>query len=413
MEREKTDILVIGAGPSGTIAASLVNKSGLKVRIVEKEKFPRFVIGESLLPRCMDHFEEAGFMDVIKKQGYQEKQGAIFLKGKERCEFEFSEQFTKGWEWTYQIPRDHFDKVLADEVQRMGVPIDFETTVTDIKFNGSDSVTTVVDKDGKEKQIEARFIIDASGYGRVIPRLFNLNVPSTLPRRDTLFTQVKDVNRPTGHDSQRIVIVAHRQDVWIWIIPFSNGNTSVGFVGNPKFFEEFEGTNEERLRAMLASEPHTRERFKDVEMRFEPVKIEGYSISVKQLYGDGYVLTGNATEFLDPVFSAGVTFATESGAAAGKLASRQLKGEKVNWDKEYVDVVLHGVAVFRTYIEGWYDGTVQKIFFAKDPGQENKNKICSVLAGYVWDMDNPYVTKHDKAVKALAEVIDIRSAVKG
>jgi len=413
MEREKTDILVIGAGPSGTIAASLVNKSGLKVRIVEKEKFPRFVIGESLLPRCMDHFEEAGFMDVIKKQGYQEKQGAIFLKGKERCEFEFSEQFTKGWEWTYQIPRDHFDKVLADEVQRMGVPIDFETTVTDIKFNGSDSVTTVVDKDGKEKQIEARFIIDASGYGRVIPRLFNLNVPSTLPRRDTLFTQVKDVNRPTGYDSQRIVIVAHRQDVWIWIIPFSNGNTSVGFVGNPKFFEEFEGTKEERLRAMLASEPHTRERFKDVEMRFEPVKIEGYSISVKQLYGDGYVLTGNATEFLDPVFSAGVTFATESGAAAGKLASRQLKGEKVNWDKEYVDVVLHGVAVFRTYIEGWYDGTVQKIFFAKDPGQENKNKICSVLAGYVWDMDNPYVTKHDKAVKALAEVIDIRSAVKG
>ena len=73
------------------------------------------------------------------------------------------------------------------------------------------------------------------------------------------------------------------------------------------------------------------------------------------------MLTGNATEFLDPVFSAGVTFATESGAAAGKLASRQLKGEKVNWDKEYVDVVLHGVAVFRTYIEGWYDGTVQKL----------------------------------------------------
>ncbi len=410
MERESTDVLVIGAGPSGTIAASLVNKSGLKVKIVDKEKFPRFVIGESLLPRCMDHFEEAGFLDVLKKQGYQEKQGAIFLKDDERCEFDFSEQFTKGWEWTWQIPRDHFDKVLADEVQKMGVPIDFETTVTNIAFNGSDSVTTVTDKEGNEKQIEARFIIDASGYGRVIPRLLDLNIPSTLPRRDTMFTQVKDVNRPTGHDSERIVIVAHRQDVWIWIIPFSNGNTSVGFVGNPDFFNEFEGTQEEKLRAMLDAEPHTKERFKNVEMNFEPVSIGGYSISVKQLYGDGYVLTGNATEFLDPVFSAGVTFATESGSAAAKLACRQLKGESVDWDKEYVDAILHGVAVFRTYIEGWYDGSVQKIFFADDPGQENKNKICSVLAGYVWDMDNPYVTKHDKAVKALSQVIDIQSA---
>ncbi|MDP6908964.1 MAG: FAD-dependent monooxygenase, partial [Flavobacteriales bacterium] len=245
MERESIDVLVIGAGPSGTIAASLVNKSGLRVKIVDKEKFPRFVIGESLLPRCMDHFEEAGFLEVLKKQGYQEKQGAIFLKEDDRCEFDFSEQFTKGWEWTWQIPRDHFDKVLADEVQKMGVPIDFETTVTNIDFNGSDSTTTVIDKDGNEKQIEARFIIDASGYGRVIPRLLNLNIPSTLPRRDTMFTQVKDVNRPSGHDSGRIVIEAHRQDVWIWIIPFSNGNTSVGFVGNPDFFNEFEGTQEE------------------------------------------------------------------------------------------------------------------------------------------------------------------------
>ncbi len=302
MKIEQTDVLIIGAGPSGTIAASIVNKNGLKVKVVDKQKFPRFVIGESLLPRCMDHFEEAGFMDTLKKQGYQEKQGAIFLKGDKRCEFDFSEQFTKGWEWTWQIPRDHFDQVLTDELERMGVPVEFETKVTKIEFDGSDSLTTVEDKDGNEKQIAARFIIDASGYGRVIPRLFDLNAPSSLPRRDTMFTQIKDVNRPTGHDSERIVIIAHRQDVWIWIIPFSNGNTSVGFVGNPEFFVEFEGSEEERFKAMLAAEPHTHERFKDSEILFEPVTIEGYSISVKQLYGEGYVLTGNATEFLDPVF---------------------------------------------------------------------------------------------------------------
>ncbi len=410
MKNETTDVLVIGAGPSGTVAASIVNKNGLKVKIVEKQKFPRFVIGESLLPRCMDNFAEAGFLEVLKKQGYQEKRGAIFLKGDKRCEFEFSEQFTKGWQWTWQIPRDHFDQVLADEVQKMGVPVEFETTVTGIKFNGSNSVTTVTDKQGNQKQIHARFVIDASGYGRVIPRLLNLNRPSSLPPRDTLFTHVKDVNRPAGPDSDRIVIVAHRQDVWIWIIPFSNGNTSVGFVGNPRFFEEFEGAPEEKLRAMLAAEHHTQNRFQNVKMLFDPITIAGYSISIKQLYGDGYVLTGNATEFLDPVFSSGVTFATESGAAAGKLASRQLKGTPVNWEKEYAEVILRGVEVFRSYVQGWYDGTVQKIFFASNPGQENKNMICSVLAGYVWDTNNPYVARHAQAIQTLAKVVEMQSA---
>jgi flavin-dependent dehydrogenase len=405
MTTEKVDVLVIGAGPSGTMAAAMVNKSGLKVKIVEKTKFPRFVIGESLLTRCMDHFEEAGVLEELKKQNYQVKNGAIFIKGDDRCEFDFSEQYTKGWEWTWQVPRDEFDKVIADKVESMGVEIEYEATVTEIKFDGSDSTTTVVDKDGNEKSIAARFVIDASGYGRVIPRLFDLNIPSTLPTRDTIFTQFKDTNRPAGHDSNRIVIVAHKPDVWIWIIPFSNGNTSFGFVGNPEYLKQYDGTPEEQLRALIASEPHIKDRFLDAEMIFEPEYIAGYSISVKQLYGEGYVLTGNSTEFLDPVFSAGVTFATESGVAAGKLASRMLKGENVDWDAEYVDAIVHGVETFRTYIEAWYNGQLNEIFFSDQVDSKIKEQICSVLAGYVWDKSNPFVARHAGSVENLANFL--------
>ena len=405
MKTEKVDVLVIGAGPSGTMAASMVHKNGLKVKIVEKTKFPRFVIGESLLTRCMDHFEEAGVLDAIKEQDYQVKNGAIFLKGDERCEFDFSNQYTDGWKWTWQVPRDEFDKVIADKVESMGVEINYETTVTDIQFNGSDSITTVVDKEGIESKIEARFIIDSSGYGRVIPKLLNLNAPSTLPVRDTLFTQFKDVNRPEGNDCNRIVIVAHKPDVWLWIIPFSNGNTSFGFVGNPEYLLQYPGTPEEKLRALIAAEPLVRERFKNSEMIFDPIHIAGYSISIKKLYDEGYVLTGNSTEFLDPVFSAGVTFATESGIAAGKLASRKLKGENVDWDNEYVSHILHGVETFRTYIEGWYDGSLHKIFFSEHVDKKVKEQICSVLAGYVWDMSNPFVSRHKRSVRNLANLI--------
>jgi len=183
MTIQHTDVLVIGAGPAGTVAASIVNKAGFKVRIVEKMKFPRFVIGESLLPRCMEALEEAGFLDAVKEKKFQEKGGAKFVKNGMICDYQFADQFTRGWSWTWQVPRADFDKTLADTVEKMGVPVDYETTVTGIEFHGSDSVTTVEDKEGNKSQIKARFIIDGSGYGRVIPKLFKLDKPSNLPPR--------------------------------------------------------------------------------------------------------------------------------------------------------------------------------------------------------------------------------------
>ncbi len=404
---ETTDVLVIGAGPAGCIAASLLNKQGFKTRIVEKEKFPRFVIGESLLPRVMDHLEEAGFLEAVKAAGFQEKFGAKFIRGNEICDFNFSDQFSEGWKWTWQVPRGQFDQILADTVQSMGVQVDYETRVTDIKFNGTDSVTTVVDKEGKETQIAARFIVDASGYGRVIPRMFNLDEPSSLGKRKTHFTHFHDLKRPEGIDGNRITIVVHQQTVWIWIIPFSNGITSVGFVGDPSFFENLQADSKEAMLSLIMSDPNTKDRFGDAEMVFEPRTIEGYSISTKQLYGDGYVLVGNATEFLDPVFSSGVTFAMESGNKAGHLVGKFLRNESLDWQSEYTDYMMQGINTFRTYVSTWYSGELHEIFFAANQDAEIKKQICSVLAGYVWDLNNPFVKKHEQAVKSLFNVIKI------
>jgi 2-polyprenyl-6-methoxyphenol hydroxylase-like FAD-dependent oxidoreductase len=134
MKTEQVDVLVIGAGPAGTVAASIVNKAGYKVKIVEKMKFPRFVIGESLLPRCMEALEEAGFLDAVKAKGFQDKSGAKFVKDGVICDYSFSDQFTKGWTWTWQVPRADFDKTLADTVEQMGVPVSYETTGNGNRF---------------------------------------------------------------------------------------------------------------------------------------------------------------------------------------------------------------------------------------------------------------------------------------
>jgi flavin-dependent dehydrogenase len=407
MKKEKIDVLVIGAGPSGTVAASIINKAGFKVRIVEKLKFPRFVIGESLLPRCMEALTEAGFVDAVKEKKFQEKFGAKFVKNGQVCDYFFADQFTPGWNWTWQVPRGEFDKTLADTVEKMGVPVAYETTVTAIEFNGTDSVTTVEDIDGNQTQIEARFIVDGSGYGRVIPNLFNLNRPSELSPRKTLFTHVVDVNRSMDDEPNRITIIVHKKGIWIWVIPFSNGLTSVGFVGEPGFFKSVEGTNEEQLRALIATEPYLSKRMEGVKMAFEPRVLESWSATSSTFHGEGFVLTGNVTEFLDPVFSSGVTLATVSSQLAAKLVIRKLNGENIDWEKEYTAPMMQGVNTFRSYVNAWYDGTLDTIFFSEKPNLEIKNMICSVLAGYVWDTDNPYVKNHDTALTKLAKLITI------
>ncbi len=412
MSTQATDVLVIGAGPAGTVAASIVNKAGYKVRIVEKMKFPRFVIGESLLPRCMEALEEAGFLDAVKDKMFQEKGGAKFVKNGKICDYRFAEQFTKGWEWTWQVPRAEFDKTLADTVEKMGVPIDYETTVTAIEFKGSDSITTVVDKNGNESQIKARFIIDGSGYGRVIPKLFKMDKPSNLPPRKALFTHTVDLRREMSDEPNRITIVVHKPGIWIWIIPFSTGITSLGFVGDPSFFAGYEGNTEKQLRSMIADEPYLKERFKDIEFLFEPRVLESWSSTTDRFFGEGFVLTGNVTEFLDPVFSSGVTLATVSSQIAGKLVVEKLKGREIDWENEYMKIMMQGVDTFRSYVMAWYEGTLDTIFFADDQDLLIKSQICSVLAGYVWDISNPYVKNHKTGLHRLASMINYRDSLK-
>lgn len=407
MKTEKVDVLVIGAGPSGTVAASIIKKAGYDVQIVEKLQFPRFVIGESLLPRCMEALEEAGFIDAVKEKGFQEKFGAKFVKEGRTCDYFFADQFTPGWNWTWQVPRGEFDKTLADAVEKMGVPVHYQTTVTGITFTGSDSVTTVEDKEGNVRQVEARFIVDGSGYGRVIPRLFNLDKPSTLEPRKALFVHSQDTKRSMADEPNRITIVVHKPGIWVWVIPFSNGITSLGFVGNPEFFKQYSGTDEEQLRALIKSEPYLADRFEDAAFVFEPKVLESWSSTTDKFYGEGFVLTGNVTEFLDPIFSSGVTLATVSSQNAAHLVIKKLKGEEVDWEKEYMEPVMQGVNTFRSYVLAWYEGTLDTIFFADKQNLEIKNMICSVLAGYVWDTSNPYVKEHDTALKKLARLITL------
>lgn len=412
----QVDVLVIGAGPAGSTAAALAHRAGLSTLVIEKERFPRFVIGESLLPRCMDLLTEAGMLEAVQARGYIVKRGALFLRGGERCLFDFSEQHTPGWSWTWQVPRADFDTTLATAAADMGVPVRFEHEVTAFAppadgWQPDDAdggpVVTVQPPDGPAVAIRARHVIDASGWGRVLPRLLHLDAPSGQMPRRAVFTHIRGDRRPEGTEEGRIWVCIHPDGAWVWIIPFSNGLTSVGVVGPESFWEgrwdeaDLEGT----LRRALAGEPSAAARLVDMEPVFPARVLRGYSSTVRQVWGPGYCLVGNATEFLDPVFSSGVTLALESANRATKAAIRAIRGELVDWEAEYAGPMARGIDVFRTYVNGWYDGTLPTIFFAPETNELFKRQICSVLAGYVWDTSNPFVDQHGRRVAQLARII--------
>lgn len=412
MKKEQIDVLVIGAGPSGCIASAYLQSQNIQVRVVEKAKFPRPVVGESLIPRVMDHFDEIGIVPALIAEGFEKKWGARFIRGEQICVFDFSQKYGEGWDWTWQVPRAHFDDVVAREVQKQGVRIDFQTELlsVDMKESGS-SVSVVQNVNGDQFEIEAKFIIDASGYGRVLPRLLDLEAPSTLSKHSAIFTHIEDINRANYPNGSLISFDILETEVWLWVIPFSNGKTSVGIVGPTAFIEQLSETSNTTAalsNAIMLSDFY-KERFGGLPFIFPPQLLKNYSCAVKQMYGKGFALTGNSSEFLDPVFSSGVAFATESGMLSAKLIARQLQGESVDWEREYSDYMKRGIGVFSTYVKEWYTGNLQTLFFHEPANEDVKRQICAVLAGYVWDETNPFVRKHNSVVRNMAYTIQMQT----
>ncbi|MDN3593966.1 NAD(P)/FAD-dependent oxidoreductase [Zunongwangia endophytica] len=409
MTKEFIDILIIGAGPSGMVSAGYLQQHGVNIKVVEKQLFPRFSIGESLIPRCMDNFEEAGLLEVLKNAGFQKKFGARFIKDEKIGEFDFSQKFGKGWDWTWQVPRADFDNILATEVQSRGVDIAFETEVIAADLSSENPIITIQDKNGNKTQIEAKFVIDSSGYGRVLAGLLDLEKPSKIESHSSMFTHIEETNRPKGKEGELITFEILETEVWFWYIPFSNGNTSLGFVAPTNWFKQFNDDPEIAFSEMLSKLNYYKTRFDDYSLDFTPKKINHIAKSVIRLYGNKFALTGNSAEFLDPVFSSGVSFATESGLKAAKLALKELKGEEIDWQLNYENYMNQGIDVFSSYVKAWYNGDLQDIIFHHAPNPDFKEKICAVLAGYVWNQENPFVKKHQRILSTVSNYLKLEN----
>jgi flavin-dependent dehydrogenase len=399
------DVAIIGAGPSGAVAGALLRKAGRSVLVLERQHFPRFSIGESLLPQSMAYLEEAGMLQAVVEAGFQYKNGAHFICRDQSSSFDFRDKHTPGWGTTYQVERAVFDDLLIRCTAKQGAEVRFGHTVQAMQ-TGTAPVLDVIDEAGVAYQVQARFVLDASGFGRVLPRLLKLEAPTRMPTRAAIFTHVRD-GIPAGvTDRNKICVATHpeHRDVWFWMIPLAGGRSSVGCVAEANFLECPENERDAKLRALIQQEPTLDALIGEAPFLMPVRHIGGYSANVERLHGPGYALLGNAGEFLDPVFSSGVTIALRSAHLAVQTLERQFNGEVLDWQAEYDVPLRKGIDTFRAFVERWYTGELQDIIFYPHKTQHIQRFISAVLAGYAWDESNPYVADPVRRLNALHEI---------
>jgi hypothetical protein len=406
MTVERRQVVVIGAGPSGSIASALLKRRGHDVLVLERQKFPRFSIGESLLVHCLDFVEEAGMLEAVEAAGFQHKNGAAFARKGEYADYDFSDRFTPGRPSTFQVERARFDKILADEAQKQGVEIRYEVEITAASEPDAAGRRTLVARDsngGETRTVEADFILDASGFGRTLPKLLKLETPSKFPTRQALFTHVADHIPEGAFDRNKIRVTVHPEHdaVWFWLIPFAGGRTSLGVVAAKEFLDRYAGPPEQKLRALVAEDRGLASLLAEANWDTPVRELHGYAANVTSMSGPGFALLGNAAEFLDPVFSSGVTIAMRSASMAAAVLHRQLSGEAVDWKREFEVPLRKGIDCFRAYVEAWYDGRFQSIVFHPGQTPEIRRMISSVLAGYAWDERNPFVADPQRRLNSI------------
>ena len=386
------DVAVIGAGPGGTASACYLAREGLKVVVFERETFPRFRIGESLLPHNMPIFEELGVAEEMEKR-FIRKYGAHFADrtGYRRSRYPFATAIDKSYPYAYEVERAEFDQVLLDRAKEDGAITYMDWTVREVLFDGDQAVglKAVNNDTGEQLTVNCPMIVDASGHSSLINRTKGYKHKSVLRTRAAFFSHFEDAYREQGEQEGDIQIVAFRYG-WFWMIPFKGNTTSIGAVVNERFLAE-RAKDEDAEASMwraINDTPFVANRVKSARQKWPARTIGNYSYGSSSYAGDGYVAIGDAGAFLDPVFSSGVFLTMKSAqlASQGILKAFETKDFSRRHFASYEKRVRAGQKIFLRFIQGWYDPAFLDLFFFPTNFMGIRTAIVTVLAA---DLFNP------------------------
>ncbi len=395
MPTPEYDVITIGGGPAGSTAAALLARDGYRVLQLERERFPRFKIGESLIPASFDTLKRLGVLDQLRRSHFPKKHSVQFFSGDGRASapFYFHETDPSERSQTWQVLRSEFDALLLDNARRRGAAVRTGVQVREVLFDGERATGVRVRSNGTQDEIGCRVVIDASGQRALMARQLKLRRQDPRLRMAAIFTHFAGAQRDSGIDEGATLILnTEDKDSWFWYIPLPEDRVSVGVVGAiDTLVGGRQGTPQSVFDAELARCPALVPRLAAARRLMDVQVLNDFSYTSRQIAGDGWVLIGDAFAFLDPIYSSGVLLALRSAelaaAAVGDaLAAGDPSGARLG---SFEPRLRDGMAAFRQLIYAFYHKEFSfGRFLRRHP--EHRQAVIRILVGDVFDEDfNP------------------------
>ena len=377
---EAFDVAIIGGGPAGSSAGTLLAKAGRRVVIFEKERFPRFSVGESTLPAVLNTLERMGVREKIDNGGFLIKYGGEIVSAcGRRVRFYFRNGFKAKRPTAYQVLRSKFDRILLDHAAETGCDVRQQTPVNSFEID-DDGVTLSSGNGGQV--VRAKYVIDCSGRNCLIGNRFQLKRPFPNLRKFSLYAYYDDVRREDGPDGT-LTRMVRTKDSWFWMIPLSGNTTSIGVVMDTEKFRGLKMNPEEALAHCIAEQPVVNESMENARRVTNVYATGDFSYRNKQLFGDRWLLAGDAAGFIDPVFSSGVYLALLSGEQAADalnlvLDRPQQRAKAFRYYERRIGRVLD---IYLRWASAWYTQEFVEVFLYPKEIFELVPTVSAVLSG--------------------------------
>jgi len=410
-ESKKPHVIVIGGGPAGSTVSTLIAQKGYNVVLMEREKFPRFHIGESLIPETYWVLKRLNMLPKMQKSHFIKKYSVQFVseRGRLSAPFYFHDNKPDECSQTWQVRRSEFDTMMIDNAAEHGVDVRQGVRVMEVVFEGDRAVgVRYQNEDGSEHVMNADVVVDASGQSAMLINRFKMKVSDPQLNKGAIWTYWKGAYRDTGKDEGATIVLAVKEKKgWFWYIPLHDDILSVGVVGDFDYLFKGRGNHEQTYFEEVERCPALKERISGATQADKIYATKDYTYRAQTAAGDGWVLVGDAFGFLDPLYSSGVLLALKSGQlAADAICDALAKGDTTKaalgaWEKDYVV----GMNRMRQLVVEYYEGFNFGAFIRKHP--DYRGKVTDLLIGDLFKDELDPVLEAVDAMKAeQAEMAD-------